>query len=232
MERNMNKFYAKYLNIEVTRRCNMKCKHCLRGDAQDVDIDFRYIDNLLKHFQSVQYLGITGGEPSMNPKAIAYILDTCKKYDIHVNRFDIVTNGSETSMSDEFIAVCKDLYDYQENDESSDHDHMLELSDDKYHNKKLHPQVKAKLSPYPFFGVRGQSKDIFLLKQGRCTEGYEMPVFRIYLNDCDYVYGDIYLNAKGNILNDCNFSYDNQDNLSLCSAENFLEYIYTTLRTE
>lgn len=26
--------YVNYLAIEVTRRCNMKCNHCLRGDAQ------------------------------------------------------------------------------------------------------------------------------------------------------------------------------------------------------
>ena len=25
--------------IEVTRRCNMSCPHCLRGDAQNVDMD-------------------------------------------------------------------------------------------------------------------------------------------------------------------------------------------------
>lgn len=30
--------YVNYLAIEVTRRCNMKCNHCLRGDAQNLDI--------------------------------------------------------------------------------------------------------------------------------------------------------------------------------------------------
>ena len=30
--------------IEITRRCNMCCAHCLRGDAEAVDIQERYID--------------------------------------------------------------------------------------------------------------------------------------------------------------------------------------------
>lgn len=28
------------LVVEITRRCNMKCPHCLRGNAQRVDIGF------------------------------------------------------------------------------------------------------------------------------------------------------------------------------------------------
>lgn len=28
--------YASDVAIEVTRRCNMKCAHCLRGDAQNI----------------------------------------------------------------------------------------------------------------------------------------------------------------------------------------------------
>ena len=30
--------YVESLVIEVTRRCNMRCEHCLRGDAQNLDI--------------------------------------------------------------------------------------------------------------------------------------------------------------------------------------------------
>lgn len=227
----MAKFYAKYLTIEITRRCNMSCKHCLRGNAQNIDIDYKYIDQLLSHFQSVRNFGITGGEPSLNIEGIRNILAALKKYDIDVYNFKIVTNGSISSMSDDFIDICNKLYEYQENKEFSQNDYMLEVSDDKFHNKTLYSEVMAKHGKYPFCGTRGQSKDIFLLKQGRCNEGYEMPTYPIYLNDCDYVYGDIYLNAKGMILSDCNLSYINQDNSALCSSENFLSYIKTTLRS-
>lgn len=209
----------------------MACKQCLRGDAQNIDIDTKNIDKLLSHFQSVQYFGITGGEPSLNIEAMRHILKTLKKYDIHVHEFDIVTNGSITSMSDDFIDICNQLYDFQEEKEFDKNKYMVEISDDKYHDKTFHSKVVAKLGKYSFAGARGQSKEIFLLKQGRCDKGYEMPTFPIYLTNTDYVYGDIYLNAKGNILSDCNLSYENQDKNPLCSSNNFHSYILKTLRT-
>jgi MoaA/NifB/PqqE/SkfB family radical SAM enzyme len=36
--------------IEITRRCNMCCAHCLRGDAEAVDIQEKYIDAFLDSF--------------------------------------------------------------------------------------------------------------------------------------------------------------------------------------
>ena len=34
------------MNIELTRRCNMACKHCLRGDAQNLTISKEIIDKI------------------------------------------------------------------------------------------------------------------------------------------------------------------------------------------
>lgn len=36
--------------IEITRRCNMCCAHCLRGDAENVDIQEKYINAFLDSF--------------------------------------------------------------------------------------------------------------------------------------------------------------------------------------
>lgn len=41
--------YVNYLAIEVTRRCNMKCNHCLRGDAQNLDISTAVLSGIAKH---------------------------------------------------------------------------------------------------------------------------------------------------------------------------------------
>lgn len=49
----MNKLYAKHLSIEITRRCNMSCAHCMRGDALNIDINHQYIKNILKYFKSI-----------------------------------------------------------------------------------------------------------------------------------------------------------------------------------
>jgi MoaA/NifB/PqqE/SkfB family radical SAM enzyme len=55
--------------IEITRRCNMKCEHCLRGAQQRLDIP----DDVLSKFflrirdSYINHLCLTGGEPSLAP---------------------------------------------------------------------------------------------------------------------------------------------------------------------
>ena len=38
------KFILNDLAIETTRRCNMKCEHCMRGLSQNIDITPELID--------------------------------------------------------------------------------------------------------------------------------------------------------------------------------------------
>lgn len=226
----MNKLYAKNLSIEVTRRCNMSCTHCMRGDAQNVDIKQQHIKNILRNFKSIQHFNITGGEPSLNTSAIRYILKLLKLYKIHVYDFYIVTNGSLASIRKEFIDICTELYEYQE--EKDENHSMLDMSDDQYHNVQYRQKVVDTLSQYPFFGLRNQSEYIFLFKEGRCKIGYSNSIHPIYLTTTDYVYGNIYLNAEGHILSNGDLSYQRQQDNILCSSKNFLPYIKTTLRTE
>ena len=109
----MKELYIKNLCIEITRRCNMCCAHCMRGDAEPVDIPLKHISNLLRHVRHIHHFNITGGEPSLNVRAIRHILDRVRAYGITVNDFYIVTNGSATSRSEEFIEACAALYEYQ-----------------------------------------------------------------------------------------------------------------------
>lgn len=51
--------------IEITRKCNMVCGHCFRGDAQPVDIDLEHLDAFLDQCEVIGRLLLTGGEPSM-----------------------------------------------------------------------------------------------------------------------------------------------------------------------
>ena len=145
----MRELYIKNLCIEITRRCNMRCTHCMRGDAESVDIPLKHISNLLRHVRHIRHFNITGGEPSLNVRAIRHILERVRAYGITVNDFYIVTNGSATSRSEEFIEACAALYEYQEEKEQ-DSGHMLEMSDDRFHDPAEHAATLAALSPYPF----------------------------------------------------------------------------------
>lgn len=145
----MKELYIKNLCIEVTRRCNMSCAHCMRGDAEHVDIPLKHISTLLRHVKYIHHFNITGGEPSLNVRAIRHILSRVRAYGITVNDFYIVTNGSATSRSAEFIKACAALYEYQEEKEQ-DSGHMLEMSDDRFHDAAERAATLAALSPYPF----------------------------------------------------------------------------------
>lgn len=226
----MNKFYFKTLSIEVTRRCNMTCAHCMRGDAQNLDISLIDIKNVLKHTKDIHHLNITGGEPSLNTNAIRYILKLLKQFNIHVYDFYIVTNGSLSSISKEFIDVCSDLYEYQEEKEYNNR--MLHMSDDIYHNREYQNHVISTLKKYPFFGLREQSEYIFLYKEGRCKDGNENSIHPIYLTTTSYVYGNVYLNAQGMILSNCDLSYQRQSENVLCHSSEFSKYVKSTLRKE
>lgn len=67
------------LVLEITRRCNMHCAHCLRGEAEDKDMDFAVIDRILELADSVQSVTFTGGEPSLYIPAIRYFFEKQKR---------------------------------------------------------------------------------------------------------------------------------------------------------
>jgi hypothetical protein len=108
--------------------------------------------------------------------------------------------------------------------------HMLEMSDDRFHDPAEHAATLAALSPYPFFGVRGQAERIFLFREGRSTEGFPNPVHGIYLTEENYVYGDLCLNAEGMVLSNGDLSYARQREHALCPCGKLMQYLRMTLK--
>lgn len=212
----MDSVYIRNFSIEVTRRCNMACSHCMRGNAMTLDISHAYIRNMLSRVRAVHNINITGGEPSLNVKAMRYLLSHLKHREIHVDRFYIVTNGSLSSISHEFIETCCALYDYQTEKVEDTGRCMLELSDDR-------------LSELPFFGMRGQSEHMFLFKEGRSTVGFDNPVYPVYMDEYGVVHGDVYLNAKGMICSNGDMSYQRQESNFLCKSSCFYSYLKSTV---
>ena len=101
----MNKLTFEFISIELTRRCNMKCRQCLRGEAQDVDIDHRYIDALLDQTQLIGRLFLTGGEPALMLDTIEYIANELCKRGIPLLNLELYTNG--LIYSTRFIEIIK-----------------------------------------------------------------------------------------------------------------------------
>lgn len=59
----------RYLELQITKRCNLKCQHCFVGETRSVDLTFEQIVTVLNEFQEMQGLRvlITGGEPLLHP---------------------------------------------------------------------------------------------------------------------------------------------------------------------
>ncbi len=58
----------RYLELQITRRCNLRCRHCYIGPPQQVELTPRQVSQVLSEFEQMQGLRaiITGGEPLMH----------------------------------------------------------------------------------------------------------------------------------------------------------------------
>ena len=71
----------------------MSCEHCFRGKSQNVDIDTKYIDSLLKQTEIIGSLFFTGGEPTLCLDKMQYFIDKLYEKRIPLFEFGFVTNG-------------------------------------------------------------------------------------------------------------------------------------------
>ncbi|HUT53987.1 MAG TPA: radical SAM protein [bacterium] len=81
------------VTFEITNRCNLHCRHCLRDDSErNRDFPIALAERILrqsKEAYGVQNAGITGGEPLLYPH-LGRLLDLLAEHDYI---FSLVTNG-------------------------------------------------------------------------------------------------------------------------------------------
>jgi hypothetical protein len=205
-----------HLAIEVTRRCNIQCKHCIRGYAQNVDIPLKYIDMLLNRTESIGHFCPTGGEPSLNIPAIQYFIDGCIERQITIDRFYISTNG--INIKQDFIDICLDLYDM-----SIDKYHCcVQISNDKYHLKEK-KYDDSLLSCLPFYRKRfidGSDMKGTIVYEGLAAKNDIQIAARNFRS----ARGQLYLNTEGNIIDGDCWSYENQDYHKLCNVRDLVKF--------
>lgn len=208
------------LTIEITRRCGMKCAHCMRGDAQDVLMDYNAIQTLCKKTGHIKHLNITGGEPSLVPDALKYLLFYLKNYSCRIGEFFCATNAQEYSKK--FADALTDLYYYCEHPELC----MLTISIDQFHSAAdpLALQEYRKLPFYNPINEKGTIPKSNILDEGRANDNgigmFSMPIspyiFDVQLDGCRLKVGDrLYINAFGDVLLDADMSYSTQENESI-----------------
>ena len=205
----MNKIELNNVIIELTRKCNMACSHCLRGDAQNIDIKKEYITNLLENIKYISIVSFSGGEPSLNIGAIKYFIEEAKRLNVDVGNFYIATNGKK--ITDEFILTIIELHLFCSENEIS----VVEGSNDYYHIEDS-KQNYNKLKCLSFFKLRDEKdgEKRFMINEGRYKENYgdgrELTIYQLTIED-NRVDGEFYLNVNGDIIRSCNLSYENQE---------------------
>ena len=203
--------------IEITRKCNMACSHCLRGDAENVTININHIEKLFSQVSYISTLTITGGEPSLHPEIIMDIVRIAKEMEVEIGNFYMVTNAKR--ISDDFIVAIAKLWAYCTDNECS----SVAVSGDVYHNDDTYIESHNIdiLKGFSFFSWKdemGAEYNDNIINEGRGVDNFASTrEVNFYPFDVD-VYEDtstisesmLYLNCEGKLLGACDLSYDSQ----------------------
>jgi organic radical activating enzyme len=102
-----------YIEVLVTTRCSLKCKHCcgyipLVENKNQQTISFEeykfYLDNLLQNVKTIRYFRILGGEPLLNKEIDKILLYTLEQKKIRAVL--LVTNGT-IPITENVVSVLK-----------------------------------------------------------------------------------------------------------------------------
>lgn len=60
----------RYLELQITDKCNLRCRHCYIGEAETAELDIGAIEDIFREFEEMQGLRlmITGGEPLLHSR--------------------------------------------------------------------------------------------------------------------------------------------------------------------
>jgi len=238
------------LAIEVTRKCNMSCEHCLRGASQRKVIDNNHIYKLLQLIDNVSTLTITGGEPTLNMEGLEQIRYCITYENSDIQNFYMVTNGKAINVdklaewSYNMLSCCSDNeisrigFSFDSFHTNNLNYRQLEKQKRNFHNLQEKLQYEYGIYETPCGGdfVCKHSNDSLgyhnLLKQGRAKDfgsrESKKEVFEIefYDEEKDSIHCNeniLYLTCSGYIIAGCDWSYNSMDNrkdLQICHIDN------------
>lgn len=218
------KLFVNSLILEVTRRCNMHCEHCLRGEAQNMDIDNEVIDAVAQHIEAGS-ITFTGGEPSLNVKAIQRYFDVAERHNNFPGSFFVATNGKD-NQEELAVTLLRAYAKCYDKDMCAVH-----ISSDIFHDTIDRDNNiitgLAFYNPQGHVHPRSESSPAWVIDEGRANEyGWGMregiELERHFENIIEDINGDtiyvdeLYVSANGLCVSDCDASYENIDEHPLC----------------
>jgi len=90
----MKKYKLSRCTFEITRRCNKKCVHCARGDAENLTLPEWVIDKAIEEISDIEHIVIGNGEPLLEIDRIGYLIDKINGSNWTVTILELTTNGT------------------------------------------------------------------------------------------------------------------------------------------
>lgn len=216
-----------HLIIETTRKCNMACEHCLRGDAQNKNITMETLIPFLKHVNEIGTLSFSGGEPTLHLDILEQLLEYVKEHQIPVYNFYIVTNGK--TVSDRFLYLLINWYVYTINYTYEPEMSGVALSKDPFH-EEIPTENIQKLRALSFFRTdkfndfkgkslipKGKARNLpaeKFINRSSTTEFSDYIEYEPEENLFRFSDNDIYITVNGNIILDCDYEYEEEEKIT------------------
>lgn len=239
------KYFLWNLTLELTRKCNIRCAHCMRGNPQNIEITKEIVDQVLDNNDiiAINNLAFSGGEPTLNEDMIVYIIDKIIDNNLEVNNISMVTNG--TIYSERIIRALKKFNAYRnkkiiaelknklshhpelleaEIKENYDNHAIITFSTDQFHGdmEEVIKEYQANAPEFKYY-FSGPMKEEDIYKTGRSTMGiehtYSLKPIRYYEeNGVYHTFDYLYITALGNYESEGMGSYKDMDRLNMGSV--------------
>lgn len=219
------KLYVSELCIEVTRRCDLACEFCLRGDAQQTDLDVKLLDGLLRDLKGAGVLTLSGGEPSLAVGTMRRVFDKFHRKHIPFDGFFVATNGHGKARQERLAVLL--LNEYMQAGEpdicsvSISHDQYHDWFDDGDRSEilrglKFYSDVKE-VESYDSRNTipQGRAERNGLAEPENMKYQTNRFVIRDYDDDTVYV-ENLYVSANGFVYPCPNLSYETMDSQKIC----------------
>ena len=127
------------LSVALTQKCNLTCRHCLRGEARNSVIKDETIYKIFSQINKLNMLLLTGGEVFLHPEKIITVSEAIIKNQTKIKRISIVANGTIwnektkealrclKSVSQPDVAISSDLFHKEELKRLKLHDFSNEI---------------------------------------------------------------------------------------------------------
>ena len=104
------KIIVQDLCLELTRKCNLHCDHCMRGDSENFEMSEETMNRIFEDIDECIGLQFIGGEVSLAVDGLQKLIGVILKKCPNIHSVLYFTNG--TNVSDELIECLNLLKNY------------------------------------------------------------------------------------------------------------------------